>query len=143
MILRILKADSRKCLTILMLCSVIAAILISSGPKMLPDGLPCSRNGPNMVPNRPQCFQNGPKIGPSCPQIGPSCPQMLPKCSQNGVKISPQSVPGLEPHFRIDLGRVWHSILVPQGTSEININRVFHRIDCKPKFKAFFSYFLL
>ena len=128
------KADYGDFPIILTRCSVIAAILIRSGPKLLPDCLQCSQHGPNMVPNGPKCFQNGPS---------PNALQIVPKWSRNGVKIGPWSVLRLEPHSGIDFGKVWGSILAPQRTSKINKNLLFQRIDGKPKFEAFFSYFLL
>ena len=46
-VLMILRADCHELSIILMRCSVISAILIRSGPKMLPYCLQCSQHGPN------------------------------------------------------------------------------------------------
>ena len=96
-----------------------------------------------MVPTWSQMVPNAPKMVPKWSKWSPNALQIIPKWSRNGVKIGPWSVLRLQPHLGIDFGRVWGSILAPQRSSKINKNLLFQRIDGKPKFEAFVSYFLL
>ena len=102
----------------------------------------CSQTASN-APNMSQIVPNAPKIVPKWSKWSPNALQIVPKWSLNGVKIGPWSVLRLQPHSGIDFGNVWGSILAPQRTSKINKKHLFQRIDGKPKFEAFFSYFLL
>ena len=133
------KADYGDFPIILTRCSVIAAFWSEVDRN-------CSQtasNAPNMVPTWSQMVPNAPKMVPKWSKWSPNALQIVPKWSRNGVKIGPWSVLRLQPHLGIDFGRVWGSILAPQRTSKINKNLLFQRIDGKPKFEAFFSYFLL
>ena len=76
-ILMILRADCHEFPIILTCCSVINAILIRSGPKMLPDCLQCSQHGANMVLNGPKCSPNGPQMVQVVPKCTPNRPQMV------------------------------------------------------------------
>ena len=78
---------------------------------------------------------------PKWSKWSPNALQIVPKWSKYGVKIGPWSVPRLEPHFGIDFGRGWGSILAPQRASKIIKNQLFQHFDCKPKFKEFFLTF--
>ena len=76
-ILMILRADCHEFPIILTCCSVINAILIRSGPKMLPDCLQCSQHGANMVLNGHKCSPNGPQMVQVIPKCTPNRPQMV------------------------------------------------------------------